>query len=952
MTAPMPPDMRQAARELHDAGLSVVRVKEDGSKQPDRSWKQYQAQRSTPAEHDVWFDPNRRGGPAQGIGYVLGQVSGNVEMIEFEGCAIAEGYLERVTEIAGASGLSDVLKAVLNGWVDESPKGGLHAHVRVEGAPVKPNTKLASRPARDDELTPEQVLQRIKNPGKVFPVVLIETRGEGGFVVGAPSHGRVHPSGKPYKRVAGGPATIPTLNAHEYAAIHALMRAVDQMPVKDNPKSAPKAPRTPLRDGELRPGDDFENKVEFPEILTPHGWMFLFQHGPTCYWRRPGKDVGVSATTGRASDRDRFYVFSTSTEFTAETPYTKFATYTLLNHGGDYTAATRALAAQGYGQKAPQQRHLRAVPAPTDGANALSIQAEQVVSSEQPEVGYDLPKSFGLSAATQSPDKFQVRSSGVWYCAKMIKDEEGNEKPLWVRVAYAPLVVSRTFHDPENTQSIELSWMDRGKVVAHVVPRDVAKRGRELVKQLGGNGLPAIEADARLLERWLAEFEMKNRHHIPDEYLARYLGWQPDGSFVNSPEDAVKVEVVHDEQRGPAAAHRKAGSPKGWREAMAGLQRHSVPRIAVAAGFAAPLLRPLGVTSFTLDISSRSTKGKTTCAQCAMSIWADPSEQADAMSNWRTTLFAIEKRLNLVRGMLTVFDETMAVDDETLIDQVLYQLPMNHGKSRSGGYASMLPWETILLSTGERPALSFTTAQGAAARILGTTVPPFGDGGGEAAIAARDGVLANYGHAGPRFVELLLQLTEQPGGRDRLRERHRKLREELKGSNDMTARRSPMVAALVLAEALASEWKILPYAPLPLTTWRSMFAAQSPTDNRPEMAMDVVREYIAGHGWELWPSADERPPLRGWLGATKTKDGETRIAILPERLKTILSDSGYSLDAVEEGWIASNYLELRDSCRPKHKIPVRINGNQSRCYVFTGKALGIPDAAQGVQETL
>jgi hypothetical protein len=137
MTAPMPPEIRDAAREYDDAGLSVVRVKEDGSKQPDRSWKQYQIQRSTPAEHDAWFDPDRRGGPAQGIGVVFGAVSGNVEMLEFEGRAITDGYLDRVTEIAEASGLGEVWKQVANGWVRQSPSGGMHFHVRVEGAPVK-----------------------------------------------------------------------------------------------------------------------------------------------------------------------------------------------------------------------------------------------------------------------------------------------------------------------------------------------------------------------------------------------------------------------------------------------------------------------------------------------------------------------------------------------------------------------------------------------------------------------------------------------------------------------------------------------------------------------------------------------------------------------------------------------------------------------------------------------
>ncbi|WP_227469342.1 hypothetical protein, partial [Actinomyces sp. HMSC065F12] len=47
--------------------------------------------------------------------------------------------------------------------------------------------------------------------------------------------------------------------------------------------------------------------------------------------------------------RNRLYVFTTSTSFQPETPYTKFAAYALLNHGGDYQAAARQLAHDGYG---------------------------------------------------------------------------------------------------------------------------------------------------------------------------------------------------------------------------------------------------------------------------------------------------------------------------------------------------------------------------------------------------------------------------------------------------------------------------------------------------------------------------------------------------------------------------------------------------------------------------
>jgi hypothetical protein len=571
-------------------------------------------------------------------------------------------------------------------------------------------------------------------------------------------------------------------------------------------------------------------------------------------------------------------------------------------------------------------------------------------TSADPAVGFEYDQVFGLPAETHTPGRYRITYKGVEIKRVTPKGEE-----LWVRFAFEPLVVTATFEDPEGEQYVELSWTDRSKgtrrVISRIVSREIAKRGRELVRQLGGAGLPAVEGDARVLERWLAEFEAVNRRKIPSEQLAHWLGWQPDGSFVSSPDEDVKVDVVYDEQKGPARAHCRKGTLDDWKATIKGLEPHPAPRAAVAAAFAAPLLRPLGINSFTLDISSRSTKGKTTALQCALSVWANPSEQSDAMSNWRTTLYAIEKRLNLVRGIVTVFDETMAVTEESLIDEVLYQLPMNHGKARSGGaFGNMLPWETILLSSGERPALSFTTAQGAAARILGTTMPPFGNNGGQAAVKAREGVLANFGHAGPEFVAYVRERMDKPGGFESLKDRHGLLTEKFRGNNDMTARRAPMVAALVLAELLAHEAGLLPYQPLAEEQWRRMFAAHNPTDDRPEMAMDVVREYIASHSWELWPNpGDDRPPLRGWLGAVKYTGGETRVALLPERLRGILADAGYSLDAVVGGWIDAGYLDLRPSQRPAHLIPVRFDGGRAKCISFTPKALAV---GEDVQETL
>ncbi|MEU9245681.1 DUF927 domain-containing protein [Streptomyces sp. NPDC048385] len=603
-------------------------------------------------------------------------------------------------------------------------------------------------------------------------------------------------------------------------------------------------------------------------------------------------------------------------------------------------------------QEAPG-RHLRAVPPQrrdallTDGATALAQKEDAPADNEaEPEVGF-VYAAFGLPASVTTPTGYRVNGGGV-----AVKRVIGKDNEVWARFTFAPLVLTASFEDPDGNQFVELSWFDHSKgtrrVVSRVISREISKRGRELVKQLGGAGLPAVEGDARLLERWLAEFEAANVGRIPSKQLARWLGWQPDGGFISSPDDGVTVDVTYEEMRGPAKAHTKRGTLDGWKAAVEVLEKFEVPRVAVAAAFAAPLLQPLGADSFTLDISSRSTGGKTTSLQCALSVWANPSVQSDAMSNWRTTLYAIEKRLNLVRGLPTVFDETMAVTDEGLIDEVLYQVPMNHGKARSGGaYGSMLPWQTILLSSGERAIQSFTTSQGAAPRVLGTTVPPFGRNGGEAAVRARDGVLANFGHAGPAFIDYVLGRLNSPGGVERLRDWHKDLQKQFRGDNDMTARRAPMVAALALGEALAARAGLLPYEPLSVERWNKLFTAFSPTDNRPEMAMDVVREYLAAHAWELYGAVydGDRPPFRGWLGAAKHVNGETKVAVLPQRLKGILSEAGYSLDAVLGGWLEAGYLEQREKQRPPHLIPTRVDGRVVKCFVFVPRALVDEEAA-------
>ena len=318
-----------AAIAFAEAGVSVVPAAMDGSKAPLGAWKKYQLIHADREQLDAWFS-----GSATGLGIITGKVSGNLEMVELEGRAVAEGCLDEIREIAVNSGLTDLWTIISTGYVELTPSGGIHFLWRIADEPVPGNTKLARRAGENDSV-----------------LVYAETRGEGGFVVTAPSHGSVHPSGQPWQILVGSPATIPMLSWEEREAIVSVFRSIDSIPHKEQVAQS----ITPSVTTGEKPGDDFNAKAQWSEILI--GWKQVFTAGGVTYWRRPNKDVGISATTGR-NDGDNLYVFTTSSSFEAEKPYSKFAAFAHLNHGDDFSAAARDLRAKGYGSQTPSSSSL------------------------------------------------------------------------------------------------------------------------------------------------------------------------------------------------------------------------------------------------------------------------------------------------------------------------------------------------------------------------------------------------------------------------------------------------------------------------------------------------------------------------------------------------------------------------------------------------------------------
>ena len=315
------------AKSYYDAGLNVIPIKADGSKAPCIKHKPYHSKRFPWRKCSVWFTSLGR---PHAIGILCGAGSGNLEVIDFdlESATTFPAWFKEVGRAHPA--LLPTLPIV------QTPKGGWHVYYRC--CVIEGNQKLA-----EDERQH----------------TLIETRGQGGYVVAPGSPGSAHPTGRQYLMIQNSLLYVPSIAPAERKTMLEVARSFNRH----------ERPRPPIdvsswlydeeeSESELcgykptgRPGDDFASKVTWADILRPHGWTHSHRSGGVEYWRRPDKfGRGCSASVNYAEAK-LLYVFSTNAApFAAGKSYTKFGAFALLNHHGDYELAAHALAEQGYGQ--------------------------------------------------------------------------------------------------------------------------------------------------------------------------------------------------------------------------------------------------------------------------------------------------------------------------------------------------------------------------------------------------------------------------------------------------------------------------------------------------------------------------------------------------------------------------------------------------------------------------
>lgn len=593
---------------------------------------------------------------------------------------------------------------------------------------------------------------------------------------------------------------------------------------------------------------------------------------------------------------------------------------------------------------------------------------ERVTSTRSPNGSLSMPfvvqslPHAPVSPLAIVPHGYAVDDSGVLYEA-----EDADGAPTTSIVANSPtVVVGRLVDVDDGSESLRIAWRRDGRWRERTSARKTLADTRGIV-ELADYGFPVNSATARGLVQYVTAYEGANLDVIPKARVSRSLGWQgkdcadgflwgrrllaPGGDDIGeldldamAPADWREDWIAfHGRDGGDAQfadGFRTEGSLDAWRDGVAVVQDH--PRVAFGlyAALAAPLLEIIRSPNFVVDWCNPTTTGKTTVLRLAGSVWGNPNEQASdtIMGNWNSTRVWVERAAALMNGLPLLMDDTKQAKNPKQVGQAIYDLVSGHGRGRGSldGMRRSGSWRTVLLSTGEAPATSFSEDGGTRTRALTLWGAPFG-AADETTIPIVNRLnlvtTTNYGHAGPIFVRHLLAHRD---GWDAWRGAYQAIHAryiDLAGVNVYAARLAAVFAIIDLAATLAHDALALPWpATDPIASLWDDIVHEADDADVAMRALQAISSWInanetAFFGRHQVIYGDPKVPHDGWAGRWDQSSSWTEISFYPHRLESILTELGFDPAAALRSWRDRGWLNTEQDRLTRL---TRIDGNRVR----------------------
>lgn len=336
-----------------------------------------------------------------------------------------------------------------------------------------------------------------------------------------------------------------------------------------------------------------------------------------------------------------------------------------------------------------------------------------------------------------------------------------NEMGVEVEVISHPIMpVKRVTNIETYEEKLEIAYCrGRDPWKSITVSREMLASAQKIIG-LAKQGVAVNSENAKEVVRFLGTLESKNYDNLPKQDSVGHMGWLPDGRFLPYV-DNITYDGESAEFNKIYSEFKPTGDEGKWMEIARSVRNgNSIPaRIALAAGFAGPLVKLLNALPFFVHLWGDKGCGKTVGLMLAASIWGNP-EVGGYAKTFSGTKVSMELYAAFCCNLPIFFDELQVINDNRRsFDDIIYTLCEGASKGRGakeGGLQLQRRWSTCIVTTGETPIIQSNSAGGAAVRTIEVNyknTPLFGTD--ERAREVAGLLKENYGHAGKKFIDAL-----------------------------------------------------------------------------------------------------------------------------------------------------------------------------------------------------
>ena len=346
-------------------------------------------------------------------------------------------------------------------------------------------------------------------------------------------------------------------------------------------------------------------------------------------------------------------------------------------------------------------------------------------------------------------------------CGSYVADEYGvsrlNEMGAEVEVISHPIMpVKRVTNIETFEEKLEIAYC-RGKDPwkSLTVSREQLASAQKIIG-LARQGVAVNSENAKEVVRFMGVLESLNYDELPRQNSVSHMGWLSDGQFMPYVKD-VSYDGESPEMNRMYGLLKSHGDRQKWYDLAKEIRAaDSVPaRIALAASFAAPMIKMFGGLPFFVHLWGEAGCGKTVGLMLAASVWGYPDSMEGYIKQFSGTKVSFEMYASFCCNIPVLLDELQVISDRKMFDDIIYMLCQGSNKgrgSKDGGLQIQKSWNTCIITTGEMPITQSSSGGGAVARTIEVNyggIPLFRD-----ARTTANTLKEHYGFAGSEFIDL------------------------------------------------------------------------------------------------------------------------------------------------------------------------------------------------------